>query len=96
MTEVILLIRGLKPGSRFVAYVQGGEQFQDWDVAAYQRANILDAIQHNTYVLTAANAKRKPKAPKPAYRPSKGKAKQVNNAFRTQLEMAKQRKAKGG
>ena len=94
--EVILLVRGLGPGTRFVAQMQGGDQYREWDLMAYQMANILDAIQHNTYVLTAANSKKKPKAPKPSYRPSKNKQK-AQNAFRTQLEMAKQRKlTKGG
>jgi hypothetical protein len=94
-TEIVILIRGLRPGSRFVSLMQGGEQFQEWNVMAYQMANIIDAINNNTYVLTAANSKRKPKAPKPSYRPSKAKQK-PQNAFRTQLEMAKQRKARGG
>lgn len=93
-TEVILLIRGLKVGSRFVAQMQGGEQYQEWNLMAYQMANIIDAINNNTYVLTAANSKRKPKAPKPTYRPGKVKNKS-QNAFRTQLEMAKQRKRGG-
>jgi hypothetical protein len=91
----MLLIRGLTPGSRFMAKMQGGEQFREWNVMAYQLANILDAIHHNTYVLTAANSKKKPKAPKPTYRPTKAQAK-PQNPFRTQLEMAKQRKARGG
>lgn len=89
--EVVLLIRGLGPGTRFVSTMQGGEQYYEWNLLAYQMANILDAINHNTYVLTAANSKKKPKAPKPTYRPAKTKAK-PQNAFRTQLEMAKQRK----
>lgn len=93
--EIIVLIRGLPPGSRFVARMQGGDQYNEWNLIAYQMANILDAINHNTYVLTAANSKKKPKVPKPSYRPAKTKAKQ-ENAFRTQLEMAKQRKARGG
>jgi len=93
-SEVMLLIRGLGPGTRFAAKMQGGEQYQEWNLIAYQMANILDAINNNTYVLTAANSKRKPKAPKPSYRPAKAKVKQ--NAFRTQLELAKQRKARGG
>lgn len=75
--------------------MQGGEQYQDWNLMAYQMATVIDAINNNTYVLTAANSKKKPKAPKPAYRPSKEKAKS-QNAFRTQLEMAKQRKVRGG
>lgn len=92
--EILLLIRGLKIGTRFMAEMQGGDSFQQWDLMAYQMANVIDAINNNTYVLTSANSKRKPKAPKPSYRPSKTKAK-PQNAFRTQLELAKQRKRGG-
>lgn len=94
-SEILILVRGLPIGGRFMAAMRGGEQFREWDVLAYQMANIIDAIQHNTYVLTSANSKRKPKAPKPAYRPAKERAK-PQNPFRTQLEMVKQRKARGG
>lgn len=93
--EIIMLIRGLKIGSRFVATLQGGAQFVDWNLVAYQLANLTDAVNNNTYVLTAANSKRKPKQPKPVYRPKKD-TRQSNNMFRKQLELAKQRKPKGG
>ncbi len=94
--EILVLIRGLGLGSRFVAKLQGGEQFIGWDVNAYQLASVIDAVNNTTYVVTAANSgKRKPKAPKPTYRPSKTTRKS-NNMFRTQLEQAKQRKARGG
>lgn len=93
--EIIMLIKGLKIGSRFVATLQGGAQFVDWNVVAYQMANLTDAVNNNTYVVTAANSKRKPKQPKPSYRPKKDN-RQSNNMFRTQLELAKKRKPKGG
>lgn len=94
-TEIILLIRGLRVGSRFAALLNGSAEFVGWDVLEYQIASLIDAVNYNTYVLTSANSKKKPKAPKPAYRPKKEKA-QPTNPFRTQLEMAKQRKARGG
>lgn len=78
-----------------MAKLRGGEQFNDWDVIAYQLANLIDAVNNNTYVLTAANSKKKPKQPKPTYRPTKD-TRQSNNMFRTQLELAKKRKPKGG
>lgn len=62
----------------------------------YQLTNLIDAINQNTYVLASANSKKKPKEPKPAYRPKKEGTRKANNMFRTQLELAKQRKAKGG
>jgi hypothetical protein len=79
-----------------VSQLQGGEQFVGWDAQTYQLASIIDAINYTTYAVIAANSKRKPKEPKPAYRPKKEGTKKANNMFRTQLELAKQRKAKGG
>lgn len=93
--EIIILIRGLKVGSRFVSELQGGPQFLDWNIVAYQLANLTDAVNNNTFVVTAANSKRKPKQPKPVYRPKK-ETRQSTNMFRTQLELAKKRKPKGG
>lgn len=93
--EILMLIRGLGLGSRFVATLQGSEEFQGWDVGQYQLATLIDAVNYNTYAVIAANSKRKPKEPKPAYRPKKG-GRQANNMFRTQLELAKKRKAEGG
>lgn len=95
-SEIIMLVRGLGIGSRFVALLQGGEQFVGWDNQAYQMATLIDAINYTTYAVIAANSKRKPKEPKPAYRPKKEGNRKANNMFRTQLELAKQRKAKGG
>lgn len=94
-TEILLLVRGLKVGSRFVAVLRGNPEFTDWDVMAYQMATLIDAVNYATYAIIASNSKRKPKAPKPSYRPSKTSRK-ANNAFATQLQLAKQRKAKGG
>lgn len=94
--ETMMLIRGLGIGTRFVSHAQGGEQFNDWDVLAYQMATLIDAVNYTTYAVVAANSgKRKPKQPKPTYRPSKNTRKNTN-MFRTQLDAAKQRKARGG
>lgn len=95
-SEIIVLIQGLGLGSRFVSELQGGEQFVGWDMELYQLATLIDAVNYNTYAVIAANSKRKPKEPKPVYRPKKEGNRQSNNMFRTQLEMAKQRKLKGG
>lgn len=92
--EVLMLIRGLKLGSRFLAAVQGGDDFVGWDVQTYQMASIIDAINNTSYAIVASNSKRKPKAPKPSYRPKKER--KSTNAFRQQLDIAKQRRAKGG
>lgn len=89
--EIMLLIRGLKVGSRFVSVLQGGNQFQDWNTLAYQMATLIDAVNYATYAIIAANSKRKPKQPKPTYRPTR-ETRRSKNMFRTQLEQAKQRK----
>jgi len=94
-SEALILIRGLPIGSRFVSQLQGGEQFAGWDTVAYQLATLIDAVNYNTYAVIAANSKRKPKEPKPAYRPKK-ETRRSNNMFRAQLDKAKKRKAKGG
>lgn len=93
--EILLLLRGLKIGSRFVAQAQGSPEFVGWDVLQYQIATLIDAVNYTTYVLTAANSKRKPKPPKPTYRPKK-EGRKANNQFAAQLEMAKKRKVGGG
>lgn len=94
--ETLMLIRGLSVGTRFVAHLQGGEQFNDWNTLAYQMATLIDAVNYTTYAVIAANSgKRKPKQPKPSYRPSKTTRKS-SNMFRTQLDAAKQRKTRGG
>jgi len=94
--ETLMLIRGLGLGTRFVSQLQGGEQFNDWNTLAYQMATLIDAVNYTTYAVVAANSqKRKPKAPKPSYRPSKN-TRRSNNMFRTQLDAAKNRKARGG
>lgn len=92
----MLLVRGLGVGTRFFSQMQGGEQFRDWNVLAYQMATLIDAVNYVTFAVISANSgKRKPKQPKPAYRPSKTTRKS-NNMFRTQLDAAKKRKAEGG
>lgn len=92
--EILMLIRGLGIGSRFIATLQGGSEFVSWDVHAYQMATVIDAINNVAYAVVASNSKRKPKAPKPTYRPKKG-GRRSNNAFQQQINIAKQRKAQG-
>lgn len=93
--EILLLIRGLKVGSRFVAVLRGSPEFTDWNVMTYQMATLIDAVNYVTYSVIAANSKRKPKEPKASFRPAKAGRKPANQ-FVTQLEMAKKRKARGG
>lgn len=94
---ILVLIRQLPPESRTVAAMRGGEQFHGWGADRYLLANVVDAINYNTYALVSANAKRKPKAPVPTERPSKTPKRGRDNStnpFRQQLAAAK--KAQGG
>lgn len=95
--QVLALIRQLPPESRTVAALRGGDQFQGWGVDRYLLANVIDAINQNTYAFIAANSKRKPKAPKPVPRPSaktqRGRDDQ-SNPFRQRLAAVK--RAQGG
>lgn len=93
--EILMLVRGLTIGSRFVAVLQGSPEFIGWDAKAYQLANLIDAVNYTTFAVVAANSKKKPKEPKAAYRPKREGHKPAN-AFATQLKLAKERKAKGG
>lgn len=63
-------VRNLPPGSATYAFLAGGEEHRGWDTQLYMMANLLDAVRENTYVLVAANSKRKPEAPKPFERPT--------------------------
>lgn len=67
--QLLAYIRHLPLGSATVAALRGGEQFLGWDPHMYMLANIVDAIQSNTYAFIAANSKRKPKQPDPVKRP---------------------------
>ena len=66
----LALIKQLPLGSRTVAILQGGPEFQGWDMNMYMMANLFDAISQNTYVtVAAASGKKKPAKPKPMERP---------------------------
>jgi hypothetical protein len=92
-TQIIVLIRQLPLESRTIASFRGGEEFIGWGVDRYMMAQLMDSIQNTTYAVVAANSKRKPKAPKPVYRPKKG-GRAAGNLFAQQI--ARVKKAKGG
>lgn len=91
--QIVVLIRQLPLESRTVASFRGGEEFLGWGVDRYMMAQLTDSIQNTTYAVVAANSKRKPKAPKPVYRPKKG-GRAANNMFAQQI--ARVKKSKGG
>lgn len=87
--RAIALIRNLPVGSPTIAALRGGEQFRDWDLDAYMTANLLDAVNQNTFAFVAANSKRKPKAPKPFERPvSREKQNPTTNQFAAMARIA--------
>lgn len=91
--HIIVLIRQLPLESRTVGALRGGDEFVGWGTDRYMFAQLLDAVQNTTYAVVASNSKRKPKAPKPFYRPRKG-GRSSNNLFAQKLAAAK--KARGG
>ena len=66
--EFMILVSQLPPESRFVA--KAGDAGY-WSVTDHLLANLIDAVNLNTHVVTAANSKRAPKPPKPFPRPGK-------------------------
>jgi hypothetical protein len=91
--QIISLIRQLPMESRTIAQLRGGDDFRGWGIDRYMLAQLLDAVQGTTYAVVASNSKKKPKAPKPVYRPAKGGFK-ANNVFRQKLDA--QKKVRGG
>lgn len=92
-SQIVVLIRQLPMESRTIAGLRGGEEFVGWGMDRYMMAQLLDSTNNTAYAVVSANSKRKPKAPKPTYRPKKG-GRQAGNQFAQQLERVK--KAKGG
>ena len=69
VTECLELVYQLPEGSATRSAIRGDESDQ-WDVQAHLTASLIDAVRENTWVLAAANAKRKPKKPDPVPRPT--------------------------
>jgi hypothetical protein len=89
--QILVLIRQLPSESRLSAAFQGGNQFLGWGVDRYMQANLIDAVRELTFAFISANSKKKPKPPKPAYRPAKEMPKSTN-PFRARLDAAKKQK----
>jgi hypothetical protein len=83
--KALALIKTLPLDSATVASLQGGEEFRGWDSHMYMLANVIDAINQNTYVLVSANSKRKPKRPEPIPRPAKQKSKKPGGGLFAQM-----------
>lgn len=86
---LLAYIRNLPLDSASMAAIRGGPEFIGWDPHMYMLANIVDAIQTNTYAFVAANSKRKPKAPTPVKRPKqKGNPEQARFAALARIARA--------
>lgn len=81
--QLLALIRQLPLESATVAALRGGSQFRGWGLDRYISSQMVDALQENTYVTAATSGalKRKPKPPKPSYRPNKDEGKKKGNMF---------------
>ena len=88
---VLTLIEHLPQDSAFVASIRGGRQHRGWGVGEYLLAHLIDAVNANTFVLTSAHSKVKPKRPEPVQRPGtrQGKA----DMFRMHMAAKKHAKA---
>ena len=89
---VIAYVRNLPLDSATSAHLRGGDEFRGWDVHSYLLANLIDAVNSNTYAFVSAHSKRKPKAPEPFTRP-KSKVKKKNplaNKFAAMARIAYQ------
>lgn len=95
--QILLLIKGLPLESATVAAMRGDDEFRGWGVDRYLLTALIDAVRESTYILLAANSKKKPSPPKPTYRPTEKVLKKPpnpNNPFRQRLEQAKKANAK--
>ena len=80
---LLVLIRGLPEGSRFVAERRGGPEFRGWDTGRYIDVATVNAVRALQYTYVAANSKSKPKPPEPFPIPDKGVRQQAKgpNSF---------------
>ncbi|WP_415940393.1 hypothetical protein, partial [Streptomyces sp. 039-1] len=60
----VALVAHLPETSAFVTAARGGREHTGWDTSAYLLAALIDAVNTNTWITSAQNAKRKP--PRPA------------------------------
>lgn len=61
--------------------MNGIPEGRGWTVNSYLLASLIDAVNSNTFAFISANAKRKPKAPKPVWTPAAKKAKEEAKKF---------------
>lgn len=82
--EAAILTRQLPLTSRTLCAVQGGKEYQGWDVNTHLLASLLDSIQISNYMFAKVNSKKRVKAPVPVPRPGdaeRRKREAMNNPF---------------
>ncbi len=98
---LLVLIRGLPEGSRFVAERRGGPEFRGWDTGRYIDVATVNAVRALQYTYVAAHMKKRPPAPEPFPIPDKTFKKQSGpNSFAfiaaARIAAAKRRGSNGG
>ena len=78
---VLLLLKGLPEGSRFVAEKRGGQHFRGWDATRYATVSLVNAVRALQWTYVAAHSKSKPKQPDPFPMPESLTKKRKPNAF---------------
>lgn len=63
--KALAYIRALPFGCSTSASLQGGQEHRGWTPDTYMAANIVDAVQNNTYAFVSANQKKNSKTPAP-------------------------------
>lgn len=67
-----------EPNSLLGAKLKGNKaEHFGWGVGEYQNANLIDAVNLNTSVTQVAGTKKRPKVPKPSFRPGAKNVRQL-------------------
>ncbi len=78
--EAAILARQLPHTSRTVCAIQGGKEYQGWDINTHLLASLLDSVQVSNYMFAKVNSKKRVKAPVPVPRPGDAERRKRENA----------------
>lgn len=78
---ILVLVKGLSEGSRFVAECRGGPEFRGWDAGRYAQVATVNAVRALQYTYITAHAKSRPKPPDSFPIPDKKIRQQSSNSF---------------
>lgn len=91
---LLVLIKGLPEGSRFIAERVGGPEFRGWDASRYAAVANVNAVRALQYVYIAAHSKSKPTPPEPFPYPGMDTGGRGEFAAAVQQQVAAARKRK--